>query len=640
MTHEIVLTKLAMRNFRGAKEQVTEFYPTVTNIAGRNGLGKSRHADAFFWCLTGKDTLDRKDYEIKTRTPNGDTLRKADASVEVTLSINGKDTRFKRVLVEKWETPKGQIEEVYKGNKTECFIDDVPVSVNDYTNRVAAIIPTETLKLVTNPYYFAEIMDWRKRREVLASMGAVTLQEAAADDSDLLGVIEDMNGKSEDDYKKMLVAQIATLKSKPSENDIRIRQIQEDMPAQEDWDALQKELDELEAELDTLQLQYNNLGESNGQFVAKKYTLEGEIRKLEADKAEIVAAVKRKVDSLNAERQEEYRIAFTKKKECEITIDAFAKNIEGNNSSIAKAEQAIAAAADEKAKLAEQYEQLKSGEGECPLCGGVMTDECAGKLLPDVIAKINNLNNIIDHTRKVADGLQDSNAGLQRQIDEAKAILAEMGELTQPTLAAYNLENNAEVQSINAEIKRAETALNEFVEGVDNTDYKEMAAKIESKKQERNALLSRLAAKSRIDELNERIEQIESETQSVVAERAALERKLYSLMQLQVRKADLLQERVNGKFSLVEFSLFEFTIEGNPVEICNPTINGVPYASANSAARLNAGLDIINTLSRHYGYTAPIWIDNAESTLGIFATDAQQIRLIVSDSEQLNIKGF
>lgn len=637
---EITLKKLVMRNFRGAKEQVTEFYPSVTNISGRNGLGKSRHADAFFWCLTGKDTQDRKDYEIKTRTSDGETLSKADASVEVTLSIDGKDRRFKRVLVEKWETPKGQIEEVYKGNKTECFVDDVPVSVNDYTSRVAAIIPTETLKLVTNPYYFAEIMDWKKRRQVLASMGAVTLQDAAEGDSDFLAVIKDMNDMSEDDYKKMLTSQIAALKDKPSENDIRIRQIQEDMPEIEDWDALQAELEQVEADLDTLQIQYNELGESNGQFVAKKYTLEGEVRKLEADKAEIVAAVKRKVDSLNAERQEVYRTSLMKKKECDSTIDAFAKNIDGNNSSIAKAEQAIAAAAEEKAKLAEQYEQLKSGHGECPLCGGVMTEELAGKLLPDIIAKIDNLNNIIDHTRKVAEGLQDSNASLQRQIDEARTTLAEMGELVQPTLATYDLENNSEVQSIAEEIKRAETVLREFVEGADNTDYKEMAARIEGKKQERNTLLTRLAGKSRIDELNERIGQIESETHAVVVERAKLERKLYHLMQLQMRKADLLQERVNGNFSLVEFRLFEFTIEGNPVEICTPTINGVPYASANSAARLNAGLDIINTLSKHYGYAAPIWIDNAESTLDILPTEAQQIRLIVSEDNQLKIRGI
>lgn len=64
-----------MHNFRGAKEQITDFNADITTISGRNGLGKSRHADAFIWCLTGKDTQDRTDFEIKTRDKDAETLK-------------------------------------------------------------------------------------------------------------------------------------------------------------------------------------------------------------------------------------------------------------------------------------------------------------------------------------------------------------------------------------------------------------------------------------------------------------------------------------------------------------------------------------------------------------------------------------
>jgi hypothetical protein len=53
----------------------------------------------------------------------------------------------------------------------------------------------------------------------------------------------------------------------------------------------------------------------------------------------------------------------------------------------------------------------------------------------------------------------------------------------------------------------------------------------------------------------------------------------------------------------------------------------------NQAARLNAGLDIINTLCKHYDVYAPIVVDNSESNLNILDTDSQQIRLEVFDSE-------
>ncbi|MNP21080.1 hypothetical protein D3C76_1136850 [compost metagenome] len=59
----------------------------------------------------------------------------------------------------------------------------------------------------------------------------------------------------------------------------------------------------------------------------------------------------------------------------------------------------------------------------------------------------------------------------------------------------------------------------------------------------------------------------------------------------------------------------------------------------NSAARTNVGIDIINALSDHYGFSAPIFIDNAESVTQLVDTDAQVIRLVVSETDkQLRIE--
>ena len=55
----IQLKSITLRNWRGEKERTTQFHTdgTVTRICGRNGLGKSRHMDAFCWLLFGKDSL-------------------------------------------------------------------------------------------------------------------------------------------------------------------------------------------------------------------------------------------------------------------------------------------------------------------------------------------------------------------------------------------------------------------------------------------------------------------------------------------------------------------------------------------------------------------------------------------------------
>ena len=60
---------------------------------------------------------------------------------------------------------------------------------------------------------------------------------------------------------------------------------------------------------------------------------------------------------------------------------------------------------------------------------------------------------------------------------------------------------------------------------------------------------------------------------------------------------------------------------------------GVPYTDLNSAMKTNIGLDIINTLSEHYGFQAPIFVDNAESVTKLLPVNSQVIKLIVSEKD-------
>jgi hypothetical protein len=63
----------------------------------------------------------------------------------------------------------------------------------------------------------------------------------------------------------------------------------------------------------------------------------------------------------------------------------------------------------------------------------------------------------------------------------------------------------------------------------------------------------------------------------------------------------------------------------------------VPYSDINNAAKINAGLDIINTLCTHYNAFAPVFIDNAESVNSLLPVNSQLIRLVVSKDKKLKI---
>jgi hypothetical protein len=101
------------------------------------------------------------------------------------------------------------------------------------------------------------------------------------------------------------------------------------------------------------------------------------------------------------------------------------------------------------------------------------------------------------------------------------------------------------------------------------------------------------------------------------------------------QKAKDIEEKVNSAFQLVRWKLFDMQINGGIKPCCEATVNGIEYGTnLNSAARLNAGLDIINTLSGVFGKSVPVWIDNAESITKYFPIQSQVIRLHVSASDR------
>lgn len=166
---KITIKQITMDNFKGEIHRITKFKDNVTVLSGRNGSGKSRHMDAFLWCLFGKDSMERKDYEVKTYVR--DSLKSSeDVSVEVKLLIDGeRETTYKRVLHEKYSQDRGNDTLVFKGNETLCYIDDVPVKSSEYRQAVNELVSEDLFKLVTNPTYFVSLK-WDIQRSMLFSL--------------------------------------------------------------------------------------------------------------------------------------------------------------------------------------------------------------------------------------------------------------------------------------------------------------------------------------------------------------------------------------------------------------------------------------------------------------------------------------
>jgi hypothetical protein len=80
-------------------------------------------------------------------------------------------------------------------------------------------------------------------------------------------------------------------------------------------------------------------------------------------------------------------------------------------------------------------------------------------------------------------------------------------------------------------------------------------------------------------------------------------------------------------------------VNGGISEDCTCLVNGVGFNDVNTAAKINAGIEVINVLSSFYQISCPVIIDGRESISKLIQTDAQIINLIVdSGCEKLTVK--
>ena len=149
--------------------------------------------------------------------------------------------------------------------------------------------------------------------------------------------------------------------------------------------------------------------------------------------------------------------------------------------------------------------------------------------------------------------------------------------------------------------------------------YDDIAARVEANKK----------AEIRVQELN-------TEHKILAADLERAEKEIDLCEMFTRTQAQLLTGSIENHFSYAKFRLFENQVNGGLIpccEVCTP--NGVPYGmDASQSERAIAGLDIIKTLSKHWGISLPIFIDSRESITKIPDMEAQAISLIVSPEDE------
>jgi hypothetical protein len=164
-------------------------------------------------------------------------------------------------------------------------------------------------------------------------------------------------------------------------------------------------------------------------------------------------------------------------------------------------------------------------------------------------------------------------------------------------------------------------------------------ANIERYSSEIQAVQKRLGIIRANEQQKKRLADLESEEKHLQEALEDAEHCLYLCEQFIKTKVSMLDDKINARFNNVRFKLFDTQINGGVKEACEvlvPAESGalVPFSAANSAARLNAGLEIIDTFSKHFGISMPVVVDNAESVVELKNIEPQVIRLVVSGQDE------
>lgn len=641
----IELKSLHLKNFKGIRNLHIDCQSKVVNIAGDNATGKTTVNDAFRWLLFDKDSTDRKQFEIKTLDENNNPIHGLEHTVIGELFVDSNLITLQKTFKEKWTKKRGEADATFTGHETLYSINDVPVKASEYQSEISNIVDETIFKLITNPLYFSSIMSWQDRRKILLDMvGDPSIDEVVSKHknlSELKALVKDNNI---DAIRKGLAARRKKLNDELKSIPVRIDECNNAITVI-NAESIAAELEQKQIELKKIEDQLSNISKEDPTITEKKQLLNelrAKINQIENDvmnkRYQVHQDLSAKLRNLTNKGKEQETLLH----EVEDQTDRLINKLETLTLEIAEYRDLW------DAKKAEEF--VIDEDFLCPTCLRKLPEETIEKKKAELLenfnkAKANKLHQIAEDGKEARKRIANIEAQLkqlnEQRIEVEKAIHDLNAKIKDAQKKLSDFENTDpeypdELEQLKAQAIQLADELDKPKDAQDSIDQLK-ATKLQLV-DEIDSLKAMLQKEESNKQLRERIAELSAREREVSQQIADLEKQEFLCEQFIKAKVELLDEKINSMFSYVRFKLFEEQINGGLTETCEALIDGVPFADANNAGKINAGIDIINTLSKYYQVSAPIVIDNRESINEIINTDAQVINLIVSKDAKLRIE--
>lgn len=623
------LVQLNLQNFKGIEFGDFRF-TNNTIIRGDNATGKTTVFDALCWLLFGKDSLDRADFQIKT-LKNGEPVHNVNHMVQAAFdNEDGTGFTLKRIYREKYSNPRGG-EVKLTGHTTDYFINDVPSKEKEYKAFINNMINEDVFKLITNPLFFNEQYTWQNRRKLLIKIcGDVDDASVINSKDELKRLTELLNGRSVDEQRKIIASKKTAINKELDMIPVRIDEAVKCKPTP--LEAEQKLKDDI-ATIETAikQLEEDKSVIVNGLDGAERTAKIREVKRKLADrKSQLMNEHTDKERRL----EHEYKLSLVQLQMAESERDRFKDREYELDSQIQQEEVRIE-------KLQSEFDKFNQSQFDdelCPTCGQLYPAEKRAEL--EAIFNTQKATNLeewqklIDSAKALrqnyieqkeimqvkADGMNSQIEELSNKKDEKQKALNEVGEV--------DLDNDVQVNDLKAELFMLEldedNTSDDQLKRIDN-ELSELAEK-------RSTLQTELTKYDVIRDITKRINELEQEQQRLINEKNLVDETAFLLDEFVKAKVEMLEDTINKHFTITTFKMANVLVNGSVEDCCETMVDGVPYRSLNNAARINAGIDIINALTKFYNVTAPVFIDNAEAVTKFIDCNSQTVKLIVDET--------
>ena len=401
-----------------------------------------------------------------------------------------------------------------------------------------------------------------------------------------------------------------------------------------DFDNIQAQADEQEKVIENLQAKLVEI-DNNTAMISMKNQLEGlqnQLAKLENEN--ITHRLSQQVP------QEDKRQAVQKE------VDLLERQLQHEQSQMVLVQTQIQNANALLGKYREQWKAISkeqfSGNTVCPACGQNLPKD----KIQQAIEHFNNdkkarQDRLLSDSQLVKENLANHETALKQHeqaIEQLKIKLAEMTEVLKntPEVQAPVIDDLPNYADDTAKLQTEILKLNNSLMIIANDAVKhkqDVNIELLEAKNLYSYLLLQLAKKDKISEANARIDELHAEQRTVSAELDRIDKMLALCEDFTRYKVNAITSAINSKFNIVTFRLFREQINGGLEDCCDVMLNGKPYGTISDGEKIKVGIDIVQTLTKHFDVQVPLIVDCAESVTDFPQTTLQTIKLIVKDSD-------